>query len=93
MSVEPAQGLVARSLLELALLDLARQEVADPLARLLPQLRADLAADGLDPGLDAELRDPGAHRAEPDDPTFPISATAADPTGHKDGSFDGRCVP
>ena len=51
---------------ELPLLGLAREEVPDPLARLLPQLGADLAADGLDPGLDAELRDPGAHGTEPD---------------------------
>jgi hypothetical protein len=50
----------------LALLDLARQEVADPGARLLAQLGSHLAADRLDARLDAKLRDPGAHGAEPD---------------------------
>ena len=62
---EPADRLVARRLLQLPLLDLARQEVADPVAGLLAQLGRDLAADRVDPGLDAELRDPGAHGTEP----------------------------
>ena len=42
---EPPDRLVARRLLELALLDLPRQEVADPAARLLAQLERHLAAD------------------------------------------------
>ena len=63
---QQAHRVVALGLLELPLLGLACEEVPDPLARLLPQLGADLAADGLDPGLDAELRDPGAHGTEPD---------------------------
>ena len=37
---EPAHRVVARGLLELPLVDLAGEEVADPLARLLPQLGA-----------------------------------------------------
>ena len=39
----------------------------DPLVRTLAQLGRHLATDGLEPGLDAELRDPGAHRAQADD--------------------------
>jgi hypothetical protein len=41
--------------------------VIDPLARLLPELGADLAADHLEPGLEANLRDAGTHGAEADD--------------------------
>ena len=65
---QPAHGFVARRLLELPLLDLAGEEVADPVAGLLAQLERDLAADRVDAGLDAELRDPGAHGTEPDHP-------------------------
>ena len=65
---EPRDRIVARALLELSLLDLAREEVADPVARALAELGRHLAADRVDARLDAELRDPGAHRAEPDDP-------------------------
>ena len=57
----------AKIALESALLHLARKEVADPFARALAELGGHLPADGLDPGLDAELRDPRAHRSEPDD--------------------------
>ena len=77
---ESSDRLVARGLLELPLLDLAREEVADPVARLLGELHADLAADRVEAGFDAELRDPGAHRAEPDHADFPDLATAGDPT-------------
>jgi hypothetical protein len=41
--------------------------VIDPLACLLPELGADLAPDHLQPGLKADLRDPGPHGAETDD--------------------------
>ena len=58
---------VARRLLELSFLHLAREEVRDPVARALAELERDLAADRLDAGFDAELRDARAHRAEPDD--------------------------
>ena len=56
---------------ELPLLDLARQEVRDPVARALGELHRDLAPDRLEAGLDGELRDPGTHRAEPDDADLP----------------------
>ena len=49
------------------LVDLALEEVRDPLARLRAELVRDLAADGLVAGLDGQLRDPGAHGAETDD--------------------------
>ncbi len=65
---QAAYGGVARSLVELALVDLARQEVADPLARSLAARRLDLVADRVEAGLDRELRDPGAHRPKPDHP-------------------------
>ena len=74
---EPRDGGVALRLLELSLLDLAGEEVLDPVARPLAELRRHLAADGLEAGLDAELRDAGAHRAEPDDADRAHSATAA----------------
>ncbi len=67
---EPPDRLVARALLQLALLDLAREEVRDPAVRLLGQLERHLPADGVHACLDAELRDPGAHRAQPDDTDF-----------------------
>ena len=65
---QPADGLVPRALVELALLDLAREEVRDPAVRLLGELERHLAADRIDAGLDAELRDSGAHGAQPDHP-------------------------
>ena len=46
---------------------LAREEVLDASARLLPQLVGDLAPDGLEPRLDGELRDARAHRPQPHD--------------------------
>jgi dipeptidyl aminopeptidase/acylaminoacyl peptidase len=60
-------SLLVRARLELPLLDLAAEEMPDPLPRLLRAGELDLAPDRLDPGLDAELRDPRAHRPEPDD--------------------------
>jgi hypothetical protein len=53
---------------EPALLDSAAEVVVDPLARALAELWRDLAADDLEARLRADLRDPGTHRAEPDDP-------------------------
>ena len=44
-----------------------RQEVFDTAPGALSELRRDLAAHGLQPALDAELGDAGAHRSEPDD--------------------------
>ncbi len=51
----------------LALLDLAREEVTDPRRGRLAELVGDLAPDDGEARLDRDLRDPGAHRAEPDD--------------------------
>ena len=42
--------------------------MVDPLARFLAELGLDLAADDLEPGLQADLRDPGTHGAEADHP-------------------------
>ena len=64
---QPRDRRVAVALLESALLHLAREEVADPFAGALAELGGHLPADGLHSGLDAELRDPCAHRSEPDD--------------------------
>ncbi len=50
-----------------ALFDSSAEVVGDPLAGPLGKLLAHLSADRLDPSLNAHLRDPGAHRAEPDD--------------------------
>ena len=49
-------------------LDAAREVALDRRAAALTELVGDLPADGLEAGLDAELRDAGAHRAQPDDP-------------------------
>jgi len=64
---EPPERRVALVLREPSLLDAARQVVLDRRAAPLAELLGDLAADGLEAGLDAELRDTGAHRAQPDD--------------------------
>jgi hypothetical protein len=40
--------------------------VGDALPRALAELFGHFAPDGLDAGLDAHLRDPRAHRPEPD---------------------------
>jgi hypothetical protein len=58
---------VARTLLERPLLDLARQEMRDAIASAFAARGLDLAADRVEPRLDRELRNPGAHRPEPDD--------------------------
>ena len=52
----------------LPLLDLAGEEVADARGRGVAELGTRLAAHDVEPGLDRDLRDPGAHRAEADDP-------------------------
>src|SRR5207237_9217918 len=74
--VEPGHRRVPVGPLHAALLDGARQEMADPGRRALAELGAHLAADDLDAALDADLGDPGAHRPEPDD------ADLADLTRH-----------
>ena len=56
--------------LDLSLLHLAREEVADAVARLLAQVRGDLPADRFEAGLDAQLRDARAHRPETHDADF-----------------------
>ena len=53
--------------LQLPLLDLARQEVPDALARLLAEVGGHLAPDRVDACLDAELRDARAHGSQSDD--------------------------
>ena len=63
---EPRDCGVPRVRRERPLLDLARQEVRDPVARLLGACDLDLAADRCEFGLDRELCDAGAHRAEAD---------------------------
>ena len=84
---EPPDRDIPGGLLELALLDLAREEVRDPVARALAQLGRHLAADRLDAGLDAELRDPRAHCAEPDD------ADLADLPRHRRGPYPSSRGP
>ena len=51
---------------ELALVDLASEEVRDAARGRLTQLRRHLATDRLVAALDRELRDAGTHGAEPD---------------------------
>ena len=63
--------------LELALLDLAREEVLDPATRRLPQLAGHLAARGGETRLDRELRDARAHRPQP----YDSDLHAAEPRG------------
>jgi len=55
---------VARGLLELTLLDLAGQEVRDPVACRLAALGLHFAPDRIEACLDRKLRDAGAHRPE-----------------------------
>ena len=81
---EPAKRCIAVGVLDLALVDLALQEVCDSTARALPQVVGHLAADGLVARLDRDLCDPGAHGAEPDDPDdldLRRSHDARDPSG------------
>jgi hypothetical protein len=63
---EACEGGVLLVLSQPAFLDAAGEVVVDRLERPLAELRLDLAADHLDAGLEADLRDPGAHGAEPD---------------------------
>src|SRR3990172_6905822 len=59
------RGLLLRA--EPPLVDAAREIAVDPGPGPLAELRAHLAPDDVEPGLDADLRDPGAHGPEPDD--------------------------
>src|SRR5262249_58107292 len=63
---EAFQRGVAGTRVELALLDLAAEEVRDPSARPLSALGVDLVPDRLEARLDGELRDSRAHRAQAD---------------------------
>jgi hypothetical protein len=63
---EPSERRVLVVLRQAAFLDASREVMVDPLARLLSELGSDLAADYVEPGLQANLRDPGAHGAEAD---------------------------
>ena len=63
---QPPERRVLVLLRQPPLLDAAREVVVDPLTRPLAELGADLAADDLEPGLQADLCDPGAHGAEAD---------------------------
>ena len=58
---------VARILRELALLDLAGQEVRDLVARRLRARKVDLTTDRVEAGFDRELCDARAHRPQADD--------------------------
>ncbi len=80
MSVKRVQRRLTLHRGHLLLVDLALQEVRDPIARLRSELVRDLTADGLVARFDRQLRDPGAHRAESDDADAPDL-----PSGH-----DGR---
>ena len=60
----------------LPLLDLAREEMPDPTCGGLTELGRHLAADHVEARLHGDLRDPGAHRAEPDD-TDPLHVHGA----------------
>jgi hypothetical protein len=63
---EAGKRVVARFLFQLALLDLAGEEMRDPVAGPLGKLERDFTADRLDARLRAQLRDAGSHRAQPD---------------------------
>jgi hypothetical protein len=66
--LEPRDRGIPLVLRALSLLHLAREEVADPRRGGLAELVRDLAADDGEARLDCDLRDPRAHRAEPDHP-------------------------
>jgi hypothetical protein len=63
---EAPEGRVLLVLREAFLLDPAREVVVDAPARGLAELERHIAADDLETGLEADLRNPGTHRAEPD---------------------------
>ena len=86
---QPRNGRVAIGLLELALLDLAREEVPDPAGRRLAELGRHLAADRVVAGLDRELRDAAAHGAEADHADRADLRHAADPRAWRRGSRAG----
>ena len=64
---EPRDRSVTRVLLELALLDLTRQEVRNPVASRLAATCLDFTSDRVKARLDGKLRDAGAHGPEADD--------------------------
>jgi hypothetical protein len=68
---ERALAIIGR---HLPFVDLPMEEVVDACLRLLSELVVDLAADGFVSGLDRELCDPGAHRAETDNADCPYLA-------------------
>ena len=63
---EPLERRVPGGSVELPLLDLAAEEVGDALPCRLAASRVELVADRFEPRLDAQLRDPRAHRAQTD---------------------------
>ena len=65
---EARERRVALVLRALPLLDLPREEVPDAIGRDVAERRAHLAADDVEACFDRDLRDAGAHRAEPHDP-------------------------
>jgi hypothetical protein len=69
---QPRERSVLLLLCEPLLLDAAGEVAVDRGARPLAELHRDLAPDRLEAGLDADLRDPGTHRAESDhaDPPY-----------------------
>ena len=78
VSDEPPDGRVARVLLELPLLDLAGQEVGDPVARLLrPARRVTSRPTVSTPASTQSCAIPAPMAPSPTTPTFRISATAA----------------
>ena len=64
---EPSQCRISLVRSQPATLDASAEVVGDPPSGPFGELLGDLPADRLDVCLDAHLRDPGAHRAEPDD--------------------------
>ena len=76
MSVSRAERRVALVRRQALLLDGARQVALDRRAAALPELGRHLAPDGLVARGHADLRDPGAHRAQSDDSDL----HAGDPT-------------
>ena len=74
-------------LLELPLLDLARQEVRDPVSRLLGEVERHLPPDGVEARFEAELCDSRAHRSQADD------AHRADLARHRAGAYPSSLGP
>jgi len=68
---EPAERGIPLCRREPALLDAAGQVPIDGVASPLGDVERNFAADSLVPGLDADLRDTRAHRAQADDSDLP----------------------